>query len=100
MPNRNVPSKPSDYACSIDKIEGMTGLDFFSGLPGQTQEKLKSSFDIKAWNFSKTQARYPAYQARTNQSDRKEYLRAVKCRFGIIQQPLSAKPDRTRGTGC
>ena len=65
VPNRPMPGKPSDYACPVDKIEEITGLDFFSKLPAQTQAALESTIDLKAWNWSKSQNSYsqPKQQA-------------------------------------
>lgn len=51
-----VPHKESDkalytYVVPIDKIEKMTGIDFFPKLPDAIENKLEKSSDYKAWSF-------------------------------------------------
>lgn len=40
-----------NYIVSIDKIEEMTGFDFFADLPLADQEKFESSSDTKQWDW-------------------------------------------------
>lgn len=43
-----------NYAVSIDEVEEVTGLDFFSGLlSNELEEKLESSFNNDLWSYSK-----------------------------------------------
>jgi endonuclease G len=35
----------------IDKIEKMTGIDFFPKLPDAIEKKLEKSSDYKGWSF-------------------------------------------------
>ncbi len=37
------------YAVSIDSVETLTGIDFFAGLPPETQQRIESRFTIKDW---------------------------------------------------
>jgi endonuclease G len=51
-----VPHKESDnalytYVVPIDKIEKMTGIDFFPKLPDAIEKKLEKSSDYKGWSF-------------------------------------------------
>jgi endonuclease G len=51
-----VPHKESDnalytYVVPIDKIEKMTGIDFFPKLPDAIENKLEKSSDYKGWSF-------------------------------------------------
>jgi endonuclease G len=34
---------------SVDEVEKLTGLDFFSALPSDEQERLESKFDANEW---------------------------------------------------
>lgn len=42
----------SSYAVSIDKIESLTGIDFFSELPDDVEEELESKVILKNWDFT------------------------------------------------
>ena len=53
VPNRKVKGKPKDYACSVAEVERKTGLKFFPKLAGQ--DSLKRTFDVGAWDWSKSQ---------------------------------------------
>ena len=86
VPNRNVAGKPVDYACTVDTVEKITGLDFFSTLPVEAQASLESSINVKAWDWSKSQA--PSKKVYSSNapatSKRKEY------------RPGSAMPVKSR----
>ena len=56
VPNRKVPGKPKDYACSVAEVERKTGLTFFPKLIGM--ESLKRTFDAGEWDWSKSQRKY------------------------------------------
>lgn len=86
VPNRPMQGKPADYACTADKIEERTGLDFFSKLPTQKQAELESKIDVNAWNWSKSQKAYvPRKTARGSVSGgaRKEYFAGSQMPVGI-----------------
>ena len=38
-----------DFSCSIDKVEKMTGLDFFPQILKGLDEELEASLDRDAW---------------------------------------------------
>lgn len=40
-----------DFVVSIDKIEELTGIDFFPALPDDIENKLEKSSDYKNWSF-------------------------------------------------
>lgn len=39
------------YAVTIDRLEELTGIDFFCNLPDDTENKVESSIAIKAWGL-------------------------------------------------
>ena len=47
----------SSYAVSIDKIESLTGIDFFSELPDNIEEELESKVVLKNWDFTSLSSR-------------------------------------------
>ena len=52
-----VPSKKSnkplyDFVVSVDRIEKMTGIDFFPKLNDKTENSLEKSSDYKSWSFN------------------------------------------------
>lgn len=51
MPNTDGNNPLSHYACSIDKVEEITGMDFFSVLPDDIEDKIESTYSLKYWNL-------------------------------------------------
>ena len=52
-----VPNEPSEkplyeFVVSVDRLEKMTGIDFFPALEDKIENKLESSDDYKAWSFN------------------------------------------------
>lgn len=39
------------YACSVDEVEKLTGIDFFSNLPDSIEEDVEGSYDLKLWGL-------------------------------------------------
>ena len=50
MPNKKCDLPPSSYVVSIDSIEKLTGLDFFSKIDAVTAQKIESKADFSLWN--------------------------------------------------
>jgi len=40
------------YAVTIDRVESVTGIDFFVGLPDDIEEQVESNLDLSRWSFS------------------------------------------------
>jgi len=40
------------YAVTIDRVESVTGLDFFVDLPDDIEEQIESNLDLSKWSFS------------------------------------------------
>lgn len=51
MPNKDVNKALYKYVVSIDKIEKLTGIDFFPNLPDNIENTLESKNDYKGWSF-------------------------------------------------
>lgn len=49
-PNAHCPGNMQNYSCSVDYVEELTGLDFFSALPDETENTLESNYSFKDWN--------------------------------------------------
>jgi endonuclease G len=49
LPNQMSEKRVTDYACSIDKVEKATGIDFFPRLLKGLGEELEGSLDKEAW---------------------------------------------------
>jgi len=43
-----------DYAISIDKLEELTGIDFFCNLPDEDEDAAESELDLEYWGLSTT----------------------------------------------
>lgn len=49
MPNQKSERSIYEYVVSIDKIEELTGIDFFPKLPDKLESKLESQINIDLW---------------------------------------------------
>ena len=49
LPNEGSNKALQEFAVTVDAVEKVTGLDFFSKVPKEQQKYLESSFSIKAW---------------------------------------------------
>lgn len=63
MPNTdNVKGSYFDYAVSVDHLEQLTGIDFFSNLPVEVQEQYESSVNVEPWKkFTNKGKKYNKY---------------------------------------
>lgn len=51
MPNEACKDSLQSYAVSVDYIEDITELDFFSLLPDDLEDRVEASFDVSFWDF-------------------------------------------------
>lgn len=51
MPHKNSSQSLKSFAVTVDAVEKATGLNFFSALPQDEQERLKHSIDLNAWKW-------------------------------------------------
>jgi len=51
MPNKPSKSDIQSFAVSIDRVEQLTGLDFFFQLPENAQSVIESDFDLNSWRW-------------------------------------------------
>ncbi|MDE5651961.1 MAG: DNA/RNA non-specific endonuclease [Muribaculaceae bacterium] len=49
-PNMKCPGDMANYAMSVRDVEKITGLDFFSALPDDIEDKVESTFSFTEWN--------------------------------------------------
>lgn len=49
-PNMKCEGNMSNYAVTVDDVEKMTGLDFFSTLPDDIENDIESTMSFKDWN--------------------------------------------------
>lgn len=66
MPNQLSAKPVMDYACSIDQVEKLTGLDFFPSLLKGLDEELEGSLDKDAWPIDRQR-----YEKRVKEWNRK-----------------------------
>ncbi|MDD3155614.1 MAG: DNA/RNA non-specific endonuclease [Victivallaceae bacterium] len=52
LPNAGSNQPLQSFAVTVDAVEKATGLDFFSLVPKEKQEKLESTITIDAWKWS------------------------------------------------
>ena len=49
MPNHQQPDKISSFAVTVDEVEALTGIDFFSILPDGLEESVESTIKLEDW---------------------------------------------------
>lgn len=52
LPHHSDRKALSCFAVTVDQVEAVTGLDFFSELPDELEERLEAEVDINLWNWS------------------------------------------------
>ena len=52
-PNMKCDGNMQAYAVSVDDVEKMTGMDFFSGLPDEIENDIEAVVSFKDWNSNK-----------------------------------------------
>lgn len=63
-----------NYICSVDSVEKLTGLDFFSDLPDSLEMQFESSSNPKEWNFD-----YHHHITKTENDSVKTKVVSVQC---------------------
>jgi endonuclease G len=51
LPNKGSAKPLSNYAVTIDKVERVTGIDFFHSLADEIEETVESTLDLSKWDF-------------------------------------------------
>lgn len=51
LPNEKAGEPLSAFAVCVDRVEELTGIDFYAGLPDDVEEWLESSLELDRWSF-------------------------------------------------
>ncbi len=51
-PNRHSPGNMRDYSCTIDKLEEMTGYDFFPDMSPELEKQIESVTSFREWEIA------------------------------------------------
>jgi endonuclease G, mitochondrial len=54
MENKKLTGAVFDYAVTIDSVEALTNIDFFSLIPDHLEDSLESSFNVVSWEKDKS----------------------------------------------
>lgn len=49
LPNAGSSEPLQSFVVTVDRVEEITGLDFFPKLPQPQQEQLESTINVQAW---------------------------------------------------
>lgn len=44
-------TSPRELAVSVDRVEAVTGIDFFPRLPDSVEKEMEAAYDLKYWSF-------------------------------------------------
>lgn len=56
FPNASSSEELQAYAVSIDSVEALTGIDFFSLLPDDQENNIESNFDLNSWSWKNSKS--------------------------------------------
>lgn len=51
LPNRKGEKQLEKYVVNVDYVESITGIDFFSGVPDEVENRLESNSNVDLWEF-------------------------------------------------
>ncbi len=51
LPNKKCDDGLENYACSIDRVEEITGFDFYPAIPDEEEEKIESEVNLSLWDM-------------------------------------------------
>ncbi len=85
LPNKGSKEPLENYAITIDKVESMTGIDFFHKLPDEIEEEIESKVDLSRWDFSRTSTRYHQY------SEGKQPVGLLNINYASMEELMTLK---------
>ncbi|MBI9107048.1 MAG: DNA/RNA non-specific endonuclease [Spirochaetales bacterium] len=86
LPNEDCAHPLTKYAVSVDRVEQITGLDFYYQLPDDIETALEAEYDITDWNFTEFDFRSrPAID--TQNPAEAEYLYWINSGSGTRHNP-------------
>lgn len=85
LPNKGSKEPLENYAITIDKVESMTGIDFFHKLPNEIEAEIESEVNLSRWNFSRTSTRYQQY------SERKQPVGLLNINYASMEELMTLK---------
>jgi endonuclease G, mitochondrial len=101
---RHQSSKESleSFAVTVDRVEVLTGIDFFADLPDNIEEELESNIDISKWNLKQKNKTYkPSEVKLTTKRKTKQYLKGgtywITTNSGIRHNPTCRWYENSKG---
>ena len=95
LPNEKGVSPVASYAVSVDNVEEITGIDFFSALPDEQEDSLESTFDPSLWNFHQfSQSEY------SNQATATDQKADIPDQEGTVQYWINSSSNTRHNSGC
>ena len=93
------------FAVTVDRVEVLTGIDFFADLPDNIEEELESKIDISKWNFKQKNKTYkPSEVKRTTKRKTKQDLKGgtywITINSGIRHNPTCRWYENSKGRPC
>jgi endonuclease G, mitochondrial len=90
------------FAVTVDRVEVLTGIDFFADLPDNIEEELESKIDISKWNFKQKNKTYkPSEVKRTTKRKTKQDLKGgtywITINSGIRHNPTCRWYENSKG---
>ena len=95
LPNRRSAQSLRSLGLSVDSIESLTGLDFFAGLPDDTEEQVESSLCPFCWTWTANRNVY-RYEESSRQVNNGRSSTSVQC-SGITKKGRRCR-NRTKNT--
>lgn len=85
MPNKDCGYPVISYAVSVDSVERLTGLDFFSALEDGLENQLESKFDVTKWERD-IEGEMPDVPPMANKEMPKNCINTVDAKYFLNQK--------------
>lgn len=78
LPNRRSSQSLRSLGLSVDRVESLTGIDFFAGLPDVTEEQVESSLCSSCWTWTVNRNIYQ-YEESSGKGNSERSSTSVQC---------------------
>jgi endonuclease G, mitochondrial len=92
LPNQSSSETLQTFAVSVDSLESLTGIDFFSALPDELEETLESKVEVDGWGWKR--------QDHDNENSRANLIQVTTTSEERNEEPISKNNKRANVVQC
>lgn len=91
IPNKASSEPLQNYSVTINRVENLTGIDFFPSLPDDQEEAIESTLNLNIWNFDNINSNYKNLNEKPERS-----VTSIQCK--CITKKGDRCKNRTKNT--